>query len=360
MRSDCIVVGGGIIGMLTALELGRAGLSVLLLERGELGREASWAGAGVLASLDPPAPAQQALIAYSQACYADLARLLLTETGIDPEWTRSGLLLIGPRAGPTAGAFRAAGEEVEALAPERLAALEPALSVPGPAWRLPAVAQIRNPRLLRALRTALGSVGVELKARCAVKALRCAGGCVLGVETDGGPIDAATVVIAAGPWSRSLLAGLPHPPEVFPVRGQMLRYQIAPGVLRHIVQRDEVYLVPRRDGTLLVGSTVEQVGFDKTVTDEARTALSAAASALLPALAGQAVAGQWAGLRPGSGTGMPLIGGHPGVPGLYASTGHFRTGVMLAPGSARLLADLILDRPPIVDPEPFAWPTRSA
>jgi glycine oxidase len=138
----------------------------------------------------------------------------------------------------------------------------------------------------------------------------------------------------------------------------MLRYQIPPGTLRHIVLQDEIYVVPRRDGTLLVGSTVEHVGFDKTVTSAARASLGAAAGALLPGLAGQPVLQHWAGLRPGSGTGMPIIGAHPEVRGLYASTGHFRTGVMLAPGSARLLADLILGRRPIVAPEPFAWPAR--
>jgi glycine oxidase len=360
VQSDCIVVGGGLIGLFCARELARGGLRVLLLERGQLGCEASWAGAGVLAALEPRTtpPALQALLRYSQEHYADLARDLQAETGIDPEWERSGLLLVGPDAEATA--WTTTGAEVEPLDAECLARLEPALSIPGPAWRVPAVAQIRNPRLLRALRGALAAARVAVREHCDVRALRHTKGNILGVETAGERIDARAVVIAAGPWSRSLLEGLPHPPIIFPVRGQMLLYRTAARTLRHIVQRGEAYLVPRRDGTMLVGSTVEHVGFDKTVTDEARAALHAAASALVPALARQPIVDHWAGLRPGSGTGMPIIAGHPGVRGLYANTGHFRNGIVLAPGSARLLCDLILGRAPIVAPAPFAWPAPKA
>ncbi|MGH8568572.1 MAG: NAD(P)/FAD-dependent oxidoreductase, partial [Gammaproteobacteria bacterium] len=349
-------------GLFCARELARGGLRVLLLERGQLGREASWAGAGVLAAIEPRTtpPALQALLNYSQERYAGVARDLQVETGIDSEWTRSGLLLAGPEAGSQALAWRTAGEPVESLDPAALPGLEPALSIPGPAWRVPAVAQIRNPRLLRALCGALTAAGVPVREHCEVRALRHAKGRILGVETAGERIDARTVVIAAGPWSRSLLDGLPHPPLIFPVRGQMLLYRTAPGTLGHIVQHGEVYLVPRRDGTMLVGSTLEHVGFDKTVTGEARAALQAAAGALVPALARQPIVDHWAGLRPGSGTGMPVIAEHPEVRGLYANTGHFRNGVVLAPGSARLLTDLILERAPIVAPEPFAWPARQA
>ena len=362
MQSDCIVVGGGLIGLFCARELARGGLRVLLLERGQLGREASWAGAGVLAALEPQATpaALQALMRYSEGRYADLARDLEAETGIDPEWERSGLLLVGPDAEAQATACTTTGTIVEALDAECLARLEPALSIPAPAWRVPAVAQIRNPRLLRALRGALAAARVAVREHCDVRALRHTKGRILGVETVGERIDARTVVIAAGPWSRSLLDGLPHPPVIFPVRGQMLLYRSAARTLRHIVQHGEVYLVPRRDGTMLVGSTVEQVGFDKTVTGEARAALHAAAGALVPALARQPIVDHWAGLRPGSGTGMPVIAGHPEVRGLYANTGHFRSGIVLAPGSARLLCDLILGRAPIVAPEPFAWPAAKA
>lgn len=358
MQSDCIVVGGGLIGLFCARELARSGLRVLLLERGQLGREASWAGAGVLAALEPQTTptALQALLSYSQERYADLARDLQTETGIDPEWTRSGLLLVGPDAGSQALAWKTMGEPVEALDLAALPGLEPALSIPGPAWRVSAVGQIRNPRLLRALRCALAAASVAVREHCEVRALRHTKGHILGVETVGERIDAGTVVIAAGPWSRSLLDGLPYPPLIFPVRGQMLLYRTPPGTLRHIVQHGEVYLVPRRDGTMLVGSTVEHVGFDKTATGEARAALHAAAGALIPALARRPIVDHWAGLRPGSGTGLPVIAGHPEVRGLYANTGHFRNGLVLAPSSARLLCDLILGRVPIVAPEPFAWP----
>ena len=159
--------------------------------------------------------------------------------------------------------------------------------------------------------------------------------------------------VAAGAWTGQLL-NLP----VAPVRGQMLWYQAEPGLIGHILIDDDEYLIPRRDGVVLVGSTVEQAGFDPTTTVAAREYLQGVAARLCPALAQIEPAGQWAGLRPGSPEGIPYIGPHPSLAGLYVNAGHFRNGINLAPASAALLADLLTETAPELDKLPYSVPDR--
>jgi glycine oxidase len=191
-----------------------------------------------------------------------------------------------------------------------------------------------------------------------VLSLREQNGRVTGVRTVSGEIAADCVIVAAGAWSKRLLGPFGKCLELEPVRGQMLLYSGEPGMLRHILLRDEYYLVPRRDGQILAGSTVERVGFDVATTTAGRAELRAAAESLVPSLRDLPIVGHWAGLRPGSPDGVPVIGPHPDIEGLYLNTGHYRNGVLLAPGSARLLADLILGREPIVPPESFSLGAR--
>jgi glycine oxidase len=165
------------------------------------------------------------------------------------------------------------------------------------------------------------------------------------------------VVVAGGAWSGELLktAGVSLP--MAPVRGQMLLFRAAPGLLKRMVMRHYRYLIPRRDGRILAGSTLEQVGFDKATTRSAAEKLHRAALELVPALEDCPVEHHWTGLRPGNLSGVPYIGEHPAWKGLYVSTGHYRNGVVLAPASARLLADMALSRPHSLDPAPYALPT---
>ena len=151
-------------------------------------------------------------------------------------------------------------------------------------------------------------------------------------------------------------AGLTLPVE--PVKGQMLLYRMAPGWLPSIVMARGRYAIPRRDGHILIGSTLEYEGYDKRTTDEALASLRASAQALLPDLAQQSPVAQWAGLRPGSPDGVPYIGPVSSLPGLWLNTGHFRNGLVLAPASCRLLADLLLQRSPEIDPTPYLPDTR--
>lgn len=356
MHADFVVVGGGIIGMLTAYELARAGVKVVLVERGRLGREASWAGAGVLAPLHPWAapPAFEGLIAFSQDRYPDLARELYGRTGVDCEWERSGLLLLHPP--PEAILWARGATRAMPIEGDALTAIEPALHRRGSAIRIPAVAQIRNPRLLRALAAALPQLGVTVREHLQVTSILIRGPRVVGVSTDAGSVSATGVVVAGGAWSNALLQGLGPAPAIAPARGQILLYRAPERRIHHILVRGDHYVVPRRDGRILVGSTLEYVGYDRSTTAAARAELHAGGCAMVPALAECPIEAHWAGLRPASDHGLPTIAAHPRIAGLFVNMGHFRLGLTLAPGSARLLADLVLGRAPCVPPGPYAWP----
>jgi glycine oxidase len=358
--ADCVVVGGGLLGMLTARRLAQEGMTVTLLERGALCSESSWAGGGILSPLLPwqYADAISRLVEWSQQEYPLLVAELQEQTGIDPEWTKSGMLLLdtvpGTRAIAWAERFRC---RLEILDADRVQRLEPALAAAStPAVLLPDVAQIRNPRLCEALAMALQMQGVRIREQCAATRLLIRDQAVEGVDTVTGPVYSANVVLASGAWSPRLLEGIGHRElPVEPVRGQMILFQARPGLLRHIVQAEGHYLIPRRDGLVLAGSTLEYAGYCKETTPQAREELMQAAFTIAPVLADYPVIRQWAGLRPGSPEGIPFIGEHSETRGLYLNTGHFRNGVVMAPASAQLLADCLLKRDSFTDPASYVF-----
>ena len=354
---DCLIVGGGIIGLLSARLLNEAGLKVLVIDRGEPGRESSWAGGGILSPLYPwrYPDAVTRLASWSQQHYPALIHSLQEETGIGPELEHSGMLILDPDEGFRDWARKWAVEARLIAGRAALDALEPNLTAGYESGLLlPEVCQIRNPRLLRALLVSLKKRGVEVRENTPVENFLLASGRVTGVATPDGEIRAKQVLVAAGSWTGDLLAGFCGPaPEIRPVKGQMLLYRAEPGVLRHILMHEGRYLIPRRDGRILVGSTMEHTGFDKSVTPQVREELSVVATRLIPALADYPVERHWAGLRPGSPDGIPYIGACPGVEGLFVNAGHFRNGVVMGLASARLMADLMLNRGPIIDPKPY-------
>jgi glycine oxidase ThiO len=353
-----VIIGGGLIGLLTAYELARGGATVQLLERGRIGRESSWAGGGILSPLYPwrYPDGVTVLARWSQAVYPPLAAELCAAGGVDPEWTGSGMLMLDASDRAAAEAWaRRFDYRLEVLAGETLRRCEPALAATAaPALWMAGVAQVRNPRLVQAAHRSLLRQGVAVEEECAVGDLLLRAGRVAGVRTSRGEFAADAVVLAAGAWSGELLAGQGIRPAIRPVRGQMLLFQGAPGTLSRIILGARHYIIPRRDGRVLVGSTMEEVGFDASTTAAAREELREAAFRLVPALADFALERHWAGLRPGSPSGVPYIGEHPQLTGLFINSGHFRNGVVMAPASARLLADLMLGREPILDPAPYA------
>jgi len=360
--SDCLIIGGGIIGLLSARLLNEAGLDVQIIDKGEPGRESSWAGGGILSPLYPwryPDPINQ-LAAWSQQRYPALLQSLLDETGIDPELEPSGMLFLDDGEDYQGWAAKWAVECQEIEGREELAGLEPNLAAEYTrGLLLPAVNHVRNPRLLKAMLASLRKRGVKIQANVAAKKLLIEQNRVVGVATPEGEIRADKVLVAAGSWSAGLMDELcGPPPKIQPVKGQMLLYRAEPGVLKHILMNEGHYLIPRRDGRILVGSSMEYTGFDKSTTPQVRDELSTVATGLIPALAEYPIEKHWAGLRPGSPEGIPYIGACPDVDGLFVNAGHFRNGVVMGLAAAYLGADLMLNRDPIVNPLPYQVGTR--
>ena len=356
-QDDALVVGGGLIGMLTARELAREGWRVRVLERGEAGAESSWAGGGILSPLYPwrmPEPVSR-LALWSHRHYRALADQLHAESGVDPEWFDTGMLVLDSGEASRARYWaRDHGLRLELPDPRRVATLEPALGIePRDAVWMPEVANVRNPRLVRALRGSLEHLGVPVHEHTPATGWLQEGDCIQGVETPAGSFRAPHTILAGGAWSGELVAGTGVSAEVRPVRGQMVVFRGAPGRVRRVILRHDHYVIPRRDGYVVAGSTLEEAGFDKTTTDEAGRSLVRMATGLVPALGSCPVERHWAGLRPGSPDGVPLIGPHPRLQGLYLNTGHFRNGVVMGPASAGLLVDQLMGWPTRVDPDDY-------
>lgn len=346
LTEHSLVIGAGVSGLSTALALLQRGDRVTLLERGEAGAESSWAGGGIVSPLLPWDYAEplSGLALRSMAAYTDWVASIEALSGECAEYWRCGML-VRDVADPEAALAWCATHGLAAQ-------LEPSLPS---GIRLPDIAQVRNPRLVNALRVAVTRLGGVIHTKSAATSVTAQAGRMSAVQTAQGAFAADRFVIATGAWSGSALPGLPAAPNIRPIRGQMLLFKLEPGVLDTILYRQGLYLIPRRDGHVLVGSTLEDAGFDKSTDEATRSRLHTAAAELLSALADVQPVQHWAGLRPGSPDNIPIIGRHPDFENVFINAGHYRYGVTLAPASAELLADLMEGKTPALDPAPFDW-----
>lgn len=316
---SAIVVGGGLVGLSTAAELIQRGVDVTVLDAGEFARQASWAGGGILSPLAPwsePAAVTH-LTTRSLPLTQQWTERLQQEPGIDCEFWRCGMRIVD------------APQQAIAWSLEARASTE----LDGDDLVLPDVAQLRTPRYGRGLVAWLRARGARLLPRTAVSAPVDA----QSVRAGDTVYQADVVCLCAGPWSSQLMGQASNRAMIRPIKGQMLLFAPGSSPPPTILRREAHYLIPRKDGRTLVGSTLEDVGFDDACTSRAREDLHAAALRMWPALEGVPVERQWSGLRPMSRSGLPVIGRH--LPsGLWLNTGHYRNGVTLAAGSAALVA----------------------
>ena len=354
-----IVIGAGISGMMSARELLLAGARVTIIERQQSGRESSWAGGGIISPLYPwrYANAVNLLASNSQRVYPALAAQLAENTGIDPEYLNSGLLILAPDE--TQAAVRWAQQwqvDLQQLDRQQMLDIETTLKSPVEEglW-LPQVAQIRNPRFMKALHNELGNLGANFILESPVTGFEHTGATITAVKTAKQRFIAEKIILCSGAWAGEMLRGIMPQPEIEPVRGQMLLFKTNPGTVKRITLWDSHYTVPRKDGRVLFGSTIEHTGFVKETTSEATELLHQCAIDLYPQLANYPIEHHWAGLRPGSPGGVPYIGRHPEYGNLFINAGHYRNGVVLAPASAKLVADLVLGRETEIDPAPYAF-----
>ena len=361
--ADVLVVGGGVIGCAVARELAGAHLRVVLVEREQTGSGASGAAAGILspqAEADGPSPLLQLGI-ESRSMFPRLVEELRAETGIEVPYRTSGTLFLALDDEEEAKLEQryawqcGAGLRVERISAGRVSTLEPAVSAGVRiALRFPYDHQIDNVTLTRALAASAERRGVEFRTSAEVSSVLVQGGRVEGVAIGPGRIYAPRVVICGGAWSALIDCGGPELP-VTPVRGQMVALESERARLDRVVFTERGYLVQRLDGRILVGSTTEHAGYEPRATAKGVGDLLALAQRVVPALEQASIAGIWAGLRPGTKDGLPILGaaGSPWPEGLFFATGHFRNGILLAPLTARLIAEELLTGRTSLPLDPF-------
>lgn len=353
-QPDVVLIGGGVIGLISAWMLAKQGLQVHLLERGEVGKESSWAGAGII----PPGNFDHALTsfdrfrAWSSEQFPHLVKELENHTGLSCDYHVCGGIEFIDSPDPVISLWQA----------EKIAFQEvhnhPKIKFPAQRRGIyfPQMAQIRNPRYLKALLQSCTQHGVIIETNATVYGFHLSGNRVIGVDlTNGKQLSGQNFVLAAGAWSEPFLQQFGVKLNIHPVRGQIVQFAAQSVGLREILIVDKCYLVPRSSGEVLVGSTEEpEAGFQKENTQMAIESLREFAGRLVPELRKCPVIKTWAGLRPGSPDGLPYIGRVGSFQNLIFAGGHFRAGIQLSPATGRLVCDLVLDRPSLFNPKDFA------
>ena len=331
---------------------------MLLLEKGPLGGESSWAGGGIVSPLYPWRydDAVNVLAERSKKIYPDLTKTFYEETGSDCEFINSGLFTVIDEGQDQILSW-AKKWSVDASYiddPDVIHEIEESVGdvVDKGIW-MPGIMQIRNPKLVKALKASFDHLSIPYQEQTAVEEIIVENNKITGVRTKQQTYFADKVIIASGAWSAQFSV-TEKSVDVLPVKGQMIMYKGEPDLVKRIVLSEGHYVIPRKDGRILAGSTLEKIGFDKSVSSDALDELHKAAVELVPLLDTLPVERQWAGLRPGTEKGIPYICQHDDVEGLYVHAGHFRNGIVLGAASAELMADIILQRKPWCDASPYS------
>jgi len=347
---EVVVIGGGVIGLTIARALAQRGLrDVCLIERARLGTEASFAAAGMLLPQVEAATKDDffTLACRSRDLYASFAAALHEETGIDVELDTTGTLYLALNSTDQEEIEKGyyfqsrAGLAIELLSTSAARALEPCISesITG-ALLFPQDIQVENRRLLSALANSVSNLGLNVLTGTNVDSLVVEGNRLTGVQTSSGAITCSTVVVAAGTWS----SFIKHTRfSIEPVRGQMVCLEAKPQLTRHVIFSRRGYIVPRRDGRLLAGSTSENAGFDKSVTAGGINKILQNAHEISPAISNLPIVDTWAGLRPRAADGLPVLGPCVEIDGLFYATGHYRNGILLAPITGELISEAIVE-----------------
>jgi glycine oxidase len=351
-KFEFIVIGGGIIGMMTARELAQNGASVAIFDRRELGMEASWAAGGILSAMRPwiEPPDSAELSEQGKIQYPAYIEALNNETGIDPEYVRSGLVIIEKKHIDEICKW-ARSKCVKVNHDFEMNSAD--INLPEQSVLLPDIAQLRPPRLLKALTESLKQHSVSIYENTEITKLVAKNKHFECVEFNGGKVSADVAIVTAGPWSQSILDNISHDINIKPIRGQMLCVKTKESILDKIVLDGRHYFIPRQDGHVLIGSSMEDVGFLNETTEKTRDDLMNWACSISPVLAEAKFVGHWSGLRPSTNNGKPIIGSMLNFKNIYLNTGHFRKGILQAPASAKLLVDNLLGKKSFMDIEKF-------
>ena len=362
-----VIVGGGVIGLSIAHHLVEKGAHPIVIEKSYFAREASWAGAGFL-DLRSASRVDSDFFFFCKKSFdlfPDWCEKLKKDSGVDPEFIQSGSLDLAFHEEEEKSiqslekAMNAFGEKGRWLSRGEVLQLEPDLSPQlRSAFFVDGTSQVRPPRLGRALVTSLQKAGIELRDHEAVDDFIFRGRRIIGVRTSKGEIEADQVVLSAGPWTEALCEKLGFPIPAQPIRGQAVLFRDDPGRVRHIlftgIGKAFVYMVPRLDGHLFVGSTLEKAGFDKNMTPEGEEKLERGARLFCPRLTSAQVEFRWAGLRTGSVDGWPYLGPIPGAEGAWLATGHFTHGLLQSAVSGHLMAQALTGEKTDLSLTPFA------
>ena len=356
--SEFIVIGAGIMGLMISWELVQKNHSVSIIEKSEPGKEASWAGGGIVSPLYPwrySDPITQ-LAQHANHAYPYLAEKLLEETGIESEYNHCGLYMLdSPQKDQALTWSQRVKNPIQEYPIDVLREEIPHLNKKFKhALSMPHVGNIRNPRLLRAFHKALENHHLcQFYCHSEAQNLLTQHQTIRGVQTSKGPIWGDQVIVCSGAWTSLLSHTLGFQPEIKPIKGEMLVLSPSKGLVKNILLYQGKYLIPRLDGRIVIGSTLDDVGFDKQTTSHAQLRLLTAAYDIVPELEKLTIEKHWAGLRPGSPGGIPYIGESPEQKGLWVCAGHFRNGLVLAPGSINLLKSLLFNEHSEIDPAPF-------